>query len=236
MTLKVIGAGFGRTGTVSLKAALEELGFGPCYHMIELLKHPAQIDQWEAASQGKAVDWDALLTGYQAIVDFPGCLYYKALMQRYPEAKVLLSVRDPDQWYDSTYHTIYQAKPGLGPMLMLLLRVPFSVRVRRFMRIFRMADRVLWHNLFQDRFADRQHALAVYQRHIAEVKQVVPADRLLVYNVAEGWTPLCNFLEVAVPVGKPFPRLNDRASFPQWSQQLINLALQGGTAAQSSHA
>src|SRR5438094_934614 len=109
MAIRVIGAGLGRTGTLSLKAALEELGFTQCYHMIELLMHPEQVTYWEAASAGQPVDWDALFEGYQAVVDYPGCMYYRQLMEQYPEAKVLLSVRDPEKWYESARETIFQA-------------------------------------------------------------------------------------------------------------------------------
>src|SRR5947208_7864431 len=118
MAIQVIGAGLGRTGTLSLKAALEELGFGPCYHMIELITHPEQVVYWEAASAGQPVDWDALFAGYQAVVDYPGCRYYRELMRHYPEAKVILTVRDPETWYESCMATIYQAgrpAPGQDP-------------------------------------------------------------------------------------------------------------------------
>src|ERR687893_2377401 len=108
MPLEVIGAGFGRTGTVSLKAALEELGFSPCYHMIELFKHPEHADPREAARRGERVDWDGVLGGYGATVDWPACSFYEELMEAYPDAKVLLSVREPGRWYESTRNTIYE--------------------------------------------------------------------------------------------------------------------------------
>src|SRR5690242_7699355 len=106
-SLKVIGAGFGRTGTLSLKVALEELGFGPCYHMIEVFQYPEHAKLWEAATQGKPIDWDQIFANYQATVDWPGCTFYADLMARYPDAKVLLSVRDPETWYESVMSTIY---------------------------------------------------------------------------------------------------------------------------------
>ena len=105
--MKVIGAGFGRTGTMSLKAALEELGYGPCYHMSEVFEHPKHVEWWEAATRGEAVDWEELFAGYQTSVDRPGAAFYKELMEAYPEAKVLLSVRNPQKWYESTKNTIY---------------------------------------------------------------------------------------------------------------------------------
>ncbi len=106
--LKIIGAGFGRTGTLSLKVALEELGFGPCYHMLEMFQHPEHIALWEAASKGHPVDWHQVFEEYQATVDWPGCAFYEQFMEAYPDAKVLLTVRDPDKWYESSQATIYR--------------------------------------------------------------------------------------------------------------------------------
>jgi len=105
--MKIIGAGLGRTGTSSLKAALEMLGFGPCYHMQEINKHPEHIPIWLDAVAGKPVDWVTFLQPYQAMLDWPACDHYATLMATYPEAKVLLSVRDPEKWYDSVHETIY---------------------------------------------------------------------------------------------------------------------------------
>ena len=107
MTLDVIGAGFGRTGTMSLKVALEELGFGPCYHMSEVFAHPEHVELWRAAAQGKEVDWEQIFGGYRATVDWPACSFYGELMEKYPDAKVILTVRDPQRWYESAYNTIY---------------------------------------------------------------------------------------------------------------------------------
>lgn len=205
MSLKVIGAGFGRTGTLSLQAALEELGFAPCYHMSEVLKHLEHATVWSAAGRGEPVDWDALLAGYQAAVDWPACAFYRELLSCYPHAKVILTVRAADKWYDSARQTIYYARrafPGWTRW--------FLPRIRRFTR---MLDDVVWIRTFQGRFADKQHALAVFHRHNDEVRRTVLADRLLVYEVSQGWEPLCAFLDVPVPRDKPFPHLNDTAKF-----------------------
>jgi hypothetical protein len=107
MDLEVIGACFGRTGTMSLKVALEELGFGPCYHMREVFEHPEHIELWGAAMQGKPVDWEQIFGDYRATVDWPGCTFYNELLERNPDAKVILTVRDPQRWYESAYNTIY---------------------------------------------------------------------------------------------------------------------------------
>jgi len=211
--LKIIGAGFGRTGTLSLKAALEQLGFAPCYHMTELFQHPDQIAYWEAATNGEPVDWHELFNHYQATVDWPACAFYAQLMEAYPEAKVLLSVRDPDRWYESVISTIYQTsgmlKSPQGRFRFSLFRILSPQRAR----IVRMINTLIWQNTFDNRFEDKAHALAVFQQHIEEVKQRVPADKLLVYNVKDGWEPLCAFLGVEVPANIPFPHLNDRNNF-----------------------
>jgi hypothetical protein len=95
MTLKVIGAGFGRTGTSSLKQALEDLGFGPCHHMTEVIAHPQQVPVWEAAMNGEPVEWEDVFHAYQSAVDWPSAAFYEPLMERYPDARVILTVRDP---------------------------------------------------------------------------------------------------------------------------------------------
>ena len=204
--IKVIGAGFGRTGTASLKGALEELGFSKCYHMQEVFAHPQHVPVWQAAADGQKVDWDALFEGFEATVDWPGCTFYKELMDHYPDAKVLLSVRDPDAWYKSASETIYQMSQRGFPALLVLRFVP---RLRRFVK---MVTRLIWQDTFHDRFSDRAYAISVFNEHIAEVKRTVPPEKLLVFEVKEGWEPLCRFLEVPVP-DKPFPRLNDSAAF-----------------------
>ena len=204
--LKVIGAGFGRTGTASLKGALEDLGFAKCYHMQEVFRNPTHAPIWRAAAEGKPVDWDALLEGYQATVDWPGCTFYRELLARNPDAKVILNVRDPDAWYKSMTNTVYRASRPSFPRSLVPLFVP---RLRRFIR---MVQVLIWQKTFDNRFDDKAYAVKVFNDHIEEVKKVVPADKLLVYEVKQGWEPLCDFLEVPVP-DKPFPRLNDSAAF-----------------------
>ena len=204
MPIQIIGAGLGRTGTLSLKAALEELGFAKCYHMVELFKRKDDAGIWDAAVRGEPVDWDRLFAGYRATVDVPSCMFYRELMEKYPEAKVILTVRDPERWYDSARHTIYFARDAFPK---------WAAALNPRMRVFRhMIDR-LWERLFDDRFEDRAFAIDAFNRHNEQVRRDVPADRLLVYEVSQGWAPLCAFLGVPIPDGKPFPRLNDTAEF-----------------------
>ncbi len=223
--MKVIGVGFGRTGTASLKAALEQLGFGPCYHMLEVMAAPKQrAAQWMSVADGARPEWNEILDGYQATVDWPGTYFWRELVDAYPDAKVLLSVRDADKWYKSTANTIYR-----GPLperstnmqrLWSLIRVadPHMRHIRQ------LADKLIWSGTFDGRFADRDHAIDVFHRHIDEVKQYVPADRLLVYDVKQGWEPLCEFLDVAVPEGE-FPHLNDTEAFQAMMRENLLRAL-----------
>lgn len=209
--LKVIGAGFGRTGTLSLKAALEELGFGPCYHMTEVFSHPQHIAYWVAAAEGNPVDWKGLLNNYQATVDWPACTFYEELMRVYPDAKVLLTVRNPDSWYESVSSTIYPlSRRAIGsPIIVFIGNLLFPDRLRAG----RMINTLIWQGTFEDKFEDKEYAQAVFQQHIEEVKKNVPSEKLLVYDVKQGWEPLCAFLGVEIPGDKPFPHLNERANF-----------------------
>ena len=204
MSIQVIGAGLGRTGTLSLKAALEELGFARCYHPLAVFASMDQARAWDAAARGEPVDWDRLFAGYRATVDMPGCMFYRELLDKYPEAKVILTVRDPERWYDSVRQTILFAFSAFPKWIVML-----SPRMRVFQR---MMDR-LWDGLFQGRFEDRAFAIDAFSRHNEQVRRDVPADRLLVYEISQGWGPLCAFLGVPVPEGKPFPHLNDAAEF-----------------------
>ena len=205
MALRVIGAGLGRTGTLSLKTALEELGFSKCYHMTEVLAHPEHVAVWDAAARGESVDWETLFHGYQATVDWPGCNFFEEFMRRYPEAKVILTVRDPERWYDSARQTIYHVRHAFPRWVRL-----FVPRMRHFIR---MLDRLVWDGMFHGRFEDKSLAIEVFKRFNEQVQRVVPPDRLLVYQVQEGWGPLCSFLGVPVPAGKPFPHVNDAVEF-----------------------
>jgi len=224
MTLKIIGAGFGRTGTTSLQAALQELGFNKCYHMRENFKHPSHAALWNQAWNdviaGRKPIWTELFAGYQATVDWPGCTYYKELMAAYPDAKVLLSVRDSERWYESTRDTIYQISKSWLLFLMKLL-IPHA------RRLYAMNEKTIWQGTFQGKFEDQAYAIKIYEDHITAVKAYVPPEKLLIYSVKEGWGPLCRFLEVDVPE-TPFPHLNEKALMQRamrWGPILILLIL-----------
>jgi hypothetical protein len=199
MTIKVIGAGFGRTGTSSFKAALEILGFGPCYHMDDLIQHLDQVPNWEAARNGTLADWELILQGYNSTTDWPACNFYEVYMRAYPDAKVILTTRDPEKWYESVSTTIYRIdqQPTDGMDALMVRWLAFVTGL-------------VWEDTFGGRFEDKAHALSVYNQHTENVKRNVPADKLLVFDVKDGWEPLCKFLGVPVPVDTPFPHLNDR--------------------------
>lgn len=206
--LQVIGAGFGRTGTWSLKAALERLGAGPCFHMVDLREVPDRAAMFLAALRGEQVDWDATFAGYESSVDWPGCTFYKDLMAKYPDAKVILSVRDPEKWYASAERTIYALKEAA------LRNQLAEDRVVAPPEVLLMIKTLIWDHTFEDRFADKEFAIDVFNRHNEDVKNSVPADKLLVYEIQQGWEPLCELLGVDVPE-EEFPHLNDAETFRQ---------------------
>jgi hypothetical protein len=195
-TLRVIGAGFGRTGTLSLRDALIRLGCGPCDHMRENFDHPERFTLWDEVlrrkNAGEPIDWRPLLSGFQAIVDWPGAYFWRELTAAHPDAKVILTVRDPDRWYDSIQATIFSLRDD---------QLPEGPRDISFNRT------------FSGRLTDRAHCQAVFARHNQAVQEAISPDRLLVFDVKEGWEPLCAFLGVSVPGDEPFPRVNDTAAF-----------------------
>jgi hypothetical protein len=212
MTLEVIGAGFGRTGTMSLKVALEELGLGPCYHMTEVFAHPEHVEVWRAAARGEPVDWEQIFDGYRAAVDWPTCSFYGELMEEYPDAKVILTVRDPQRWFESAHDTIYSITRAAASSPIFYLASLVVPRARGVKRARPMIEEIVWERDFDGRFENREHAIETFERHNDEVKERVPAEKLLVYEVKEGWGPLCEFLGVEIP-NKPFPHLNDGEVF-----------------------
>lgn len=194
--LEVIGAGFGRTGTMSLKRALEILGYRRCYHFSEVVRrwHAAR---WLAVTESGSADWNALFRGYAATVDWPGAAYYRELAACYPDARVILTVRDPDQWHASLRAALLPLRATLPSWL------PWTSRLAR------LTDRLIWQGTFDGRAAERDYAVAKYQLHLQQVRATIDPARLLVYNVNEGWEPLCRFLGKPVPE-VPFPRTNSR--------------------------
>jgi hypothetical protein len=211
MPLKVIGAGLGRTGTMSLKLALEQLGFGPCYHMVEVFKLPDAPGQWSAAADGEAVDWERVFEGFNSTVDWPSASFYRQLADAYPEAKVILTERDADAWYRSTQATIFNVPPPQGEP------TPWHLMVRKVIG-----------GMFDGDMATKEHVIEVYRRHNDEVRRTIPPERLLIYDVAEGWGPLCAFLGVEVPAG-PMPKVNSTEEFQARIRPAVETAFQAAS-------
>jgi hypothetical protein len=210
MTLKVIGAGFGRTGTLSLKLALEELGLGPCYHMIETIARPEHDDLWLALARGETSDWRPMLDGYTASIDWPGLMIWEELAAAYPDAKIILTVRDPDAWFASAAATIFARMEAFhdGPRGPAAEGEAVDAIRQRHMA---MVKAVVMDKSFGGRL-DKAHAIGVFNAHNAKVRRLVPPERLLVYEAAQGWAPLCAFLGVPVPATL-FPKANSTEEF-----------------------
>jgi hypothetical protein len=209
MTLKVIGAGFPRTGTTSLKTALELLGFGPCCHMWELMKpeHAWRWPLWRRAVDGKPVHWDTLYRGFQATVDSPGCFFWRKLAHAFPEAKVILSVRDPYAWQLSTQRgaAVGEAqgdRSRIDPVMSATIGRMDAAIEREWGSSLATPP-----GMTRDQFL--RHQLV---RHSEIVKSEIPPERLLVFQVGEGWGPLCRFLGVDEPA-VAFPHENDLGDF-----------------------
>ncbi len=201
MTLELIGAGYGRTGTTSMKAALAVLGLSRCYHMDEIRKHPDHVPFWLAASRGEPVNWEQFLGDYDATLDWPACDHWRALAYRYPSAKVLLTVRDPDAWYESVMAT------GYG-----ILKKLHSEALERDDKPGQQGANLIMEGRMLEIFPDRSQAIAAFEEHNASVVAGVEADRLLVFEASQGWEPLCAFLGVDVPA-IPYPSENSKQAF-----------------------
>ena len=195
MELRVVGAGVGRTGTHSLKIALERLLGAPCHHMMEILGDPGQIPGWMAAANGDP-DWPRIFERYAAVVDWPGAAFWRELHAAYPDALVLLSVRDPAEWYRSASNTIFQSFNHMPPEF-----GPWMETVRQ-----------LLHERFSDDIENPSAMIEAFERHNAAVEATVPADRLLVWRPGDGWEPICERLGVPVP-DEPFPLTNTTDEF-----------------------
>jgi hypothetical protein len=204
MALKVIGAGFGRTGTLSLKAALEKLGYNKCHHMQEVISNPAQARLWFNAARQNNTEWDKVFDGYEACVDFPSSSYYYELAQYYPDAKVILTTRSAESWHSSASATIYAVNKLMPRWLRAVIPMFNHIHVSILKKV--------WQEKFDNQFEDINYAAKVFNQHIEDVKRLIPAERLLVMHISEGWAPLCKFLGKEMP-SEPFPRVNDANEF-----------------------
>jgi hypothetical protein len=207
MSLRVIGAGFGRTGTLSLKLALEELGYGPCYHMVETFAHPEHDAMWLAIARGEASNWQTILSGYAAVVDWPAVMVWREMVAANPQAKVILTLRDPDAWYESARATIFGRMRHFADVLADKGEPVDAARAMHMQMVNAVVvDRGFGGNL------DEAHAIAAFNAHNEEVCRTVPPQRLLVFEPGHGWDKLCAFLDVPVPA-IAYPKVNTTEDF-----------------------
>jgi hypothetical protein len=207
--VKVIGAGIARTGTTSTKGALEDLGFGQCYTFFTLFSRPADVQGWLDAYAGNPPDWKEFFKEFESTVDWPACDFFDQHMTQWPDAPVVLTVREPEGWYKSMVNTIWAVhqagiEAGMGPDTDPMAK---------------LRDVMMWEGAFDGKFLDKDYAISFFHRHIERVKATVPAEKLLVFDVKQGWEPLCNFLRVPVP-DRPFPHLNDTEAFNERVRQM----------------
>lgn len=194
MSLRVVGAGLGRTGTLSLKLALERLLGAPCYHMMEVFTHPEHIPLWHSAATGEMPDWKELFRGYAAAVDWPAASFWPEISAAFPDAIVLLSVRDAESWWQSAHETIFPTSQAQKDTAWLeMVNAMFTSR-------------------FTDELEDREACIAAFEQHNVRVRKTVPPDRLVEWRASNGWEPLCKALALPVP-DEPFPRANTREEF-----------------------
>ena len=199
MALNVIGAGFGRTGTNTLKLALEMLGLGPCYHMYEVVSRPDHIATWQRAAEGDLPDWEALFDGFSSGVDWPVSRYWRELSEHYPHAKIILSERDPEAWYKSIDKTIFDTWRADD--------VPDEFAALR-----NMTRSLIHDGVFAGDIEDKDHVIEVFKKNGADVRAAFGPERLLVFDPNQGWEPLCEFLGVPVPA-EDFPHTNTTKDF-----------------------
>jgi Sulfotransferase domain len=201
MTLSVINAGFGRTGTMSIKMALEKLGVGPCHHMETVFNDPLQLPFWQKATNGEYINWDDVFNGYKSAVDWPSAHYWKELAEFYPDSKVLLSIRSPERWWESYSSTIKQLLERMDEIPEEYPRL-----------VLEMANKIITEQTFEGVTSNKEHVLAAFEKRINDVKRVIPVHRLLLFDVTEGWPPLCEFLGVPIPESV-FPHSNTKIEF-----------------------
>ena len=207
MGLEIIGAGFGRTGTLSLKFALEELGFDRCYHMMEIPKVAPHIGSWRQAAAGKNVDWHLLFQGYKAAVDWPSCNYWREQLRAFPEAKIILTKRDPDSWYESVMNTIWPASVKGRELARSNVNLDKVSQDRT-----SMVFEVIWDGIFEGRMSEKDFVIDKYEKHNQAVIDEVPSSKLLIYEPGEGWEPLCQFLGCSRP-STDYPNVNSTQEF-----------------------
>lgn len=210
--MKVIGVGFGRTGTMSLKGALEELGAGPCFHMIDLImgeRRERDLPYWVRIANGEPVDWHEVFDGWEATVDWPAASCWRQICDAFPDVPVLLNVREFEGWYASVENTILAVKLAAQAGEL----TPDANRPQPHPELWGVIEKLIWQGDFQGRFTDKAWVREMYERRLEEIKATIGPERLTVWTLGEdGWEPLAAMLDVEAPA-TPFPRLHDTNEF-----------------------
>jgi hypothetical protein len=183
--------------------------------MLEVMAHPNMIYRWLDIAEGRSADWDGVLGGFDATLDWPASAYWRELAAHYPGAKVVLTVRDPEEWYESMHATIFRKGGERGPWGRLVAKVSPGLSA-----FGRMVDAIVLRRVLAGETTDKERLIRRFEDHVREVREAIPAERLLVYDVRQGWEPLCAFLGVPVP-REPFPRLNDREHFGRHARRFM---------------
>ncbi len=202
MPLSIIGSGFGRTGTMSLKAALNKLGFGPCHHMDEVIANPDQLPAWRQALRGGDVDWEMAFDGYSSAVDWPAAHYWEQLADTFPKAKIIHTTRAPEQWWASFSSTV-------GKVIGMKGTSDGAEQIRNAPELI---NEMIAKQTFGSSHDDKSAALQAFEKRDADVRSYPAQERILIFDVTEGWKPLCAFLSVPIP-NEPFPHSNSREDF-----------------------
>jgi Sulfotransferase domain len=209
--MQLIGVGFGRSGTMSLKAALEQIGAGPCFHMIDLIEgenRERDLPYWIRIADGEEVDWQEVFEPWGSTVDWPGCTPWRAIVDAFPDAPCLLNHRDFDPWYKSCENTILAVKKAA-----MAGQIPEDTnRPQPSPELWGVIEKLVWQGDFQGRFEDKDWVRDMYYERIETIKREIPSDRLTVWDVGDGWAPLARMLDVDVP-DEPFPHLHDTNEF-----------------------
>lgn len=207
--MRLIGVGFGRTGTMSLKHALEQLGADPCFHMIELIAgedRERDLRHWTRIAGGEDVDWHEVFDGWEATVDWPACARWRELVAAFPDAPVLLNHRDFDGFYESCRNTLLAVRTAAQAGERATEGGPAP-------ELWEVIDELIWEGDFQGRFRDRAWVRRMYEDRLAEIRDEVPSERLIDWELGtDGWEPLAGALGVAAP-DEPFPHLHETDEF-----------------------
>lgn len=224
MSIQIIGAGFPRTGTTTLKQALEILGYNQTYHFKDLIANSDKLKHWQELETTGTTDFKMLFKGFKATVDFPGYPYYKILMNQYPDAKIILTVRDVDKWYESTSKTLRISGPQtIIAKIALLSKMVFNTKLRNTFKCIRFMKKIYLSNQFDGKFDSETYAKDIFKKHIEEVKLYVPEEKLLIFDAVNGWKPLCDFLQIPIPK-EEFPHLNKKENFHAMVKGMIKNA------------